>query len=374
MLMLAAALPDIEESASPFATALVEAESWTIRGQDAVTLPTTVIPSGPVTTYYQAPGATDPFGMQPYGTPYQAQPGMMGAPGQMQGDPWSGGVSPYAVPQGFYGVNGPQPHQFGVRNLVDATFMPDGKVGFPGGGDLSILAIDTESRLTMPLGPTGWVFQMAPQYGYRSWEGPTSAVGPPALPGSAHRIGLDMVLQTPSVGGWSWEFAFNPAVATDFRDFSENSVFYDGRIVAYWTVAPTWTWVLGAQYWDRVDNIVIPYAGAIWTPDPLWEFQLIFPKPKVSVFLGTPLGIATWLYVTGGYHVEAFDLRPIAGADSNRVQFTDWRVLGGFRWDTGWVQSFAEAGYVFERDVEWDRGAGKYGVDGGFIGRVGIRF
>ncbi len=367
ILALAAALPVAEESPSPFAAALSYETPWVMRGQspDSIQGPYMSSPTGDITTFYQQPQ----FGTDPYA---QAYPGAQGYPGGMSADPWAGGVAPYATQNPAYGINGPQPHQFGIRNSAEVGFLPSGNAKVPGLGDLNILAVDVESRLTSPLGPA-WVFQMAPQFGYRSFEGPNSAGGGPDLPGSAWKFGLDLVLQTPSSNGWSFEFAFNPTVGTDFDRFSSDAIMYDGRAAAYWTWGPRVTWVLGAQYWDRVDDIVIPYAGVIWTPNQLWEFQLVFPKPKVSVFLGTPLGVATWLYASGEYHVEAYELFSAGTLTSRRVQFEDYRVMGGFRWDTGWVQSFAEAGYVFERNVE-EQGGFKYGIGDGFMGRVGFRF
>ncbi|MCA9031408.1 MAG: hypothetical protein KDA66_11395 [Planctomycetaceae bacterium] len=367
LLTLAAALPVAEESSSPFDAALSYQNPWVVRAQSPDASGGTVVsdpsmmtdPNGVTTFYQQTPMGTDPFA-QSY-------------PGPMTGDPWAnGGVMPYATPNPAYGVNGPQPHQFGVKNSVDFGFLPSGSAKAPGAGGVNIFAVDIESRLTQPIG-AAWIFQMAPQASYRSIEGPNSTLGATNLPGAAWRLGADFVLQSPSMGGWSFEYAFNPRLATDFDHMSGDAVMYDGRAVAYWTVGPRVTWVLGAQYWDRVDDIVVPYAGVIWTPNQLWEWQLVFPKPRVSVFLGTPMGVATWMYASAEYHVEAYELRDAVVGNARRVQFEDWRVMGGFRWDTGWVQSFVEAGYVFERNIE-EQGGTKYGVGDGFIGRVGFRF
>lgn len=363
ILALAAGLPVAEESRSPFATALSYETPWVYRAQDSQTAegPLLTLPPQDVTTFYQSPYGTDPYA-QSFGQP--------GYQGNLSGDPWAGGVAPYAAP--VYGVNGPQPHQFGIKNSVDVLFMPSGKATAPGMGGLDIFGVDIESRLTAPMG-NAWIFQIAPQFGYRSFAGPNSIPAGPELPPNAYRFGMDFVLQSPSANGWSFEFAFDPTVGTDFDHLSSDAIMYDGRAVAYWTWAPQLTWVLGAQYWDRVDDIVIPYAGMIWTPNQLWELQLVFPKPRVSVFLGTPLGVATWMYASAEYHVEAYEMWSTATLTAQRVQFQDWRVMGGFRWDTGWVQSFAEAGYVFDRNIE-DKHGFDYGIGSGFIGRVGFKF
>lgn len=137
-------------------------------------------------------------------------------------------------------------------------------------------------------------------------------------------------------------------------------------------------WALGAAYWDRVDGMVIPYAGVVYTPNQYWEFRLLFPKPRVSVFLGAPWGMPTWAYVSGEYHVEAYEVvvRPPGGGGSQqtRVEFEDWRVLGGLRWEAGWLTTFVEAGWVFGREVDYERVGQDFDVDTGFIARMGFRY
>jgi len=373
ILVMAAALPVAEESTSPFDKALTYETPWVMRGQSPeASGPVLSAPvNGDVTTYYQGSpygaGTTAPYGLDPFGQPTY--------PGPITGDPWAGGMSPYAAPGMMYGVNGPQPHRMGWRAKYDFTFLPSGDAEAPGLGSLDIFAFDLEKRYTTPIGGN-WIFQIAPQFNYRAFSGPDSSGGGPALPGSAYRFGLDLVLQTPAVGGLSYEFAFNPSVGTDFRRaISREGIMLDGRAVMYWSTGPQVTWVLGAQYWDRVDDIIIPYAGVIWNPDQIWEFQLLFPKSRISVFLGTPMGVATWMYATAEYHVEAYELQELPAADSRRTQFEDWRLLGGLKWDAGWFESFAEAGYVFARDVEFSgAGGSKFDISSGFIGRVGFRY
>ncbi|MFT3772271.1 MAG: hypothetical protein QM820_43275 [Minicystis sp.] len=105
-----------------------------------------------------------------------------------------------------------------------------------------------------------------------------------------------------------------------------------------------------------MDDIVLPYAGVVYTPNDLWEFRLLFPKPRISYFLGTPNGVATWVYVQAEYHVEAYQVDTYPGRGQDRVQIADWRVVGGMRFEAGWLTTFVEAGYVFDRKVEFREG------------------
>lgn len=389
LLVMALGLPATEgpQSGSPVRIApaanfqtdeapFVTPADWIVRGQDTVTTPALTVPlDGSTSSYYQ-PGMPYPGTMSPGMTyPGTADPFTQSYPAPITQDPWLGGsVNPYAAPMGGYpglgwGVNGPQPHRFGWSAKYDFEYLVASDTGMD---DLTIFGANVEKRWTTPAF-NNWVFSMAPQFNYRGYEGPIASGNGNDLPGSVYRLGLDLNLKTPQVYGWSWEFGFTPALATDFQQVDADGVLFDGKIVAYWTWDPTLTWVLGAEYWDRVDDLIIPHAGLVWTPDQYWEFQLVVPKPKISVFLGAPAGIATWLYARAEYHVEAYQIESTLGGDT-RMQVTDGRVLGGLKWEAGWFGSFIEAGYVFERQVEFDGIATGFDVDSGFIARAGLSY
>jgi hypothetical protein len=273
------------------------------------------------------------------------------------------------------GINGPQPARYGWQDRIDFTFIPKADASRPATGGFEVFGIDIEKLYTMPLS-NSWTFAIGPQFNYRSWQGPQDGITPTTdLPGGVYRLGLDMVLRTPTVNGWTLEGGFDPSLATDFKgSVDSDAVLFDGHLVAFWQLNPKWTLALGALYWDRVDDIVLPYAGAIWTPNDIWEFRLVFPKPRISAFLGTPMGIPTWAYVGAEYHVEAYQVQPDNFTDTTRVQMADWRILGGLKWETGWLTSFLEAGYIFDRKVQYKSIGSNFDVDSGFIGRVGFRY
>jgi hypothetical protein len=343
------------------------AEEFVVRGQS----PTYVDPAQSNTTFYQ---------------PTYAQDGLV-APGY-SADPWLNGgtISPYVqqVPGygtglGAYGLNGPQPYRMGWSHSFETEFLPSVSTSSPDVGEFGVFGVDMESTYTFP--EMHKIVSISPQFNYRSWDGPRGTDGLLAishLPGSVYRFGLDLRTATPFYYDWSAEVGFNPAMATDFEGSVESDAWmFDGHGVLYWRWGPQWMWAIGAAYWDRVDDIVIPYAGAVWTPNDLLEFRLLFPESQVSLFLGTPYGVATWLYVSGEYHVEAYqvDIEPTAvGPVTTRVQVEDWRLMGGLKWEAGWMTSFAECGVVFGRNVDFDRFGTDFDPSSGFIGRVGFRY
>jgi hypothetical protein len=361
-------------SQEPAAPVVVRAQDSPFYGGGG-TPPTYTPPGSVVTPQPGSPGMTDPFlggGIQPY------NPSM--------GDPFSGGgaapapygYNPFAPPAaaGYtFGLNGPQPFRYGWESRYDFGYMPSTGTSSPDVGDFGIFEFDVEKELATPLG-SGYTFSIAPQFGFRAWEGPLGAlVGNAGLPGQAYRLGLGLKLLTPNWGPWQFEVGFNPAIATDFDDVSSDAWLFDGHAVAFYRTSPQFMWAIGAAYWDRVDNIILPYAGVVWTPNDYWEFRLLFPKPRITWFAGAPMGVPTWLYVAGEYHVEAYEVNVDPINQSTRVQIEDIRVLGGARAEFGAVTGFLEAGWVFNRDVDFDAGFGTdFEIDNGFIARAGFRY
>lgn len=362
---------------NPFEQALRNPEGAIVRAQSADVQSGTIV--GPLTV--PPPGSTSFYPPQTFGDPNAAgtiQPyASPGLPAPITQDPWlgSGGLTlpPAALPQG-YGVFGPQPQRYGWSPRFDVEWIPSSSTSSPDIGDVSVLGVDVDWEYRTPGGP-GTVWEFSPEFNYRSLEGPDLGDASRDLPGSLFRVGVDLGIQTTTPAGCTFEFAFNPAIATDFEDSIDIDTFqFDGRVVAYVPVTPQWQWVIGAAYWDRVDNIIIPYGGAVWTPNDLWEFRILFPQSRASIFLGTPNGVPTWLYVDAEYHVESYQVGLPGALGQSKVQFEDYRVVGGFRWEAGWVTSFIEGGYVFNRNVEYASPGTDFDLDDQLIGRVGFRF
>ena len=84
-----------------------------------------------------------------------------------------------------------------------------------------------------------------------------------------------------------------------------------------------------------------------------------------------------WLYVSGEYHVEAYEIeverRPAAIAQ-DKIELEDWRVVLGLRSSCGRYTSFLEAGWIFGRKVDYLKVNNFYSISSGFILRGGVQF
>lgn len=301
----------------------------------------------------------------PMAGPPGTDPFLPGQPG-----PGYGGYGPSAV----YSSVGPQAYRLNRWvSRYDVGFLPKAE-NDRGFGHFAVFEFDAAWEYATPL-CFDWIFSFTQQFDYRAWDGPsTSPMFPTSsLPGSVYRFGWDLKLATPANNPWSAMIAFNPSLNSDFQSsLGEDAWNFDGRGMIFWRPSEQWTWVGGAGYLDRVNDKVIPYAGFIWTPDPRWEWRILYPESRVSYLLGNPWGLATWLYARGEYHIEAYEVKLPSGQE--QVELEDWRILMGLRFDNGFTSCFVEAGWVFGRDVEFKNATPGFSPDTGFIARLGIRY
>lgn len=294
-------------------------------------------------------------------------------PGDGLRDPFLYGDPVIGAPEGstlLSGINGPQPYRMGFTPKMDMTYLAPAGAQTPGGGRFSSTEFNLELAHTQPVGP-GWVFTNTPQAGFRLWDGP----GTPDLPGSAYRLGWDFTLATPIVGLWSMQVDFNPSINTDFQSsLAREALNLDGNAMLFYRASPQWMIVLGAGYWDRVDKIILPYAGVVWNPNDLWELRLLFPKSRISYFLGNIGGAAHWLYATGEYHVESYQIDQAGVSGHQQVQFQDWRLALGLRSDHVWYDKFVEVGYVFGRNVDFKTTTSGFNINDTLMLRAGVKF
>ena len=295
--------------------------------------------------------------------------------------PQPGGVVP--------GTTGSQPYRMGTTPRVEVSFLPEESVEHQL-GKMSITEIDIEFRHNQQLTPST-IFSINHQYGMRMWKGPGNRAGLPVnLPGNVFRFGWDLKLATPSNGMWASEFALTPSINTDLdKSISHNAINLDGRGLFFLRPSQQFMLVGGAGFWDRVNDRVVPYAGFVFTPDDRFEYRLLYPESRITMFLGkSPYGVSQWLYMTAKYNVEAYEIAlpggtgfnaatglPFTAARRDKIEIEDYRVLLGMRFEGPYLAGFIEGGWVFGRSVDFLRATNPdFGISSGFIGRIGLRF
>jgi len=337
--------------------------------------PGTVNPPGDPNTF-TAPPTVVPYGGYP--APINSSP--------MMNDPFSAGVPLGGYPQTYApGASGAKPYRFGWQSRYDFGILPkESTTSMPAGlGGVRITEFDADWEYTTPM-MLDWIFSFTQEFDLRGYHGPAANATPapplpntivPSLPGSVFRFGWDFELATPANGPYSVQFGFNPSLNSDFQsNLSSDAWNWDGRGIIFYRPNPYLMYALGAGFWDRVNDRVVPYAGFVWTPDDRWEYRLVFPEPRISYNIGNYGWFAQYLYVRGEWHIETYEITlPAPGGPKSRVELEDWRILFGARKDFGWVSYFVEAGWVFGREVEYQRLSPGFDISSGFIARLGFR-
>lgn len=322
---------------------------------------------------FSPPMVSDPFLQPGYGQQGYDQSGY-----GMQPSPY-GGYTQGLPPQGMttYGANGAQPYRFGWQNRLDFSWIPSQRISGPdpgAKGDVDIIGVDYELAYGTPFLP-GWVLNWTNQFSYRNWN---SVGGDIRQARDLYRFGIDFELETPQAGPFSISLGVTPSINTDFNvDVWKEGFQLDGRGIMFLQLDQYWTLGLGAQYWDRVRDRVIPWAGLIYRDD-YWEWQLMYPEARISVFLGNEAYWAKWAYVRAEYHVEAYGIEstfPLGTLPvDNQFEAEDYRILGGFKMDGGYYNWFIEGGWVFDRHVRFANATPGYDIASGFICQIGVRF
>ena len=357
----------------------------------------------PVTQTPATPSYSAPTYSAPYEEPQPNQP----VPMFMQPDP---NATPYmtAPPPGVstWGANGPQPYRLGYSLWADSGWLPDRPTDLPNGSKFGVFEANIGLNHTIPTWWSPWLFSLEHQFGYRSWSGPTSTDptfvpdAPPTLtgpdrvdlPGSVYRLGWDLRFETPlnsQFAPFAMTLAFNPSINSDFHQtLTREGYNFDGRGILVWQLDPRFRIALGAEFWDRVRDRVIPHAGFVWLPDDRWEFNIMWPKSRIQYYCGNYMGEDVWLYANGEYHIESYQIgsstfvpdNPLVAVPGgtvmsrrDQVELEDYRILIGLRKSNPVMSCFVEGGWVFGRHVN-QRFGPDFQVNSGFIGRIGVRF
>src|SRR4029079_3042419 len=106
-----------------------------------------------------------------------------------------------------------------------------------------------------------------------------------------------------------------------------------------------------------------------------WEFRLLYPRSRISYYMGNVRGLDAWGYLALEYNVDAYQMNILDPHVSIRGELSDYRFLKGFNISGGIWSFFVEGGAVFDRHVRF-RGGGlpDFSVNDGFVLRTGLMF
>lgn len=336
--------------------------------------PTFSAPASPAPVNSQP--ATPSYSAPTYSAPYEEPRPNQPAPTFTMPTP-----QPYmtAPPPGVstWGTNGPQPYRLGYSLWADIGWLPGRPTDLLlDDSKFSVFETNIGLNHTIPTWWSPWLFSLEHQFNYRSWSGPSTV----DLPGSVYRLGWDMRFETPlnsQFAPFAMTLAFNPSINTDFdQQLSRHAYNFDGRGILFWQADPHLMFALGAGFWDRVQDRVIPYVGFVWLPDDRWEFRIMWPQGRIQYYCGNHMGEDVWLYVSSEYHIEAYQIGTTSvAAGKDQIELEDYRLMIGMRKSSPMISGFIEGGWVFGRKVDFrSDSVNDFSISSGFIGRIGVKF
>ena len=277
---------------------------------------------------------------------------------------------PFASQQFAYGCVRTTPYRLGWNTQQEAVYI--GSAPTSGvSGDFQSTEFNSSLRYALLLDEQ-LLFAATGSWNSRYWSGPTGIAMPPYV----DQLVADVQLSSVDPGPWNWMVGVTPQINSDFqRQLTSNAYMVDARVVLFNKLSPQLTVAIGAAYWDRANNLFIPYGGLIWTPDDRWEVRAMFPKSRVSFYLGNMEETDVWVYGAGEYTVDAYQIDfDDATRLKDRAEFRDYRLLLGIHGQRYNRSTFIEGGYITDRHVDFLGSTPGFGIGDSWIVRAGIAF
>ena len=272
----------------------------------------------------------------------------------------------------------PLPLPASPQSAVAATAQPPWIVPYgtqflaswtSGSGDqLGMTDLDLRQTLVFPRKPG---FMISPGSSFHFLSGPETT----DLPENLYDHWIEFRWLKKLNDRWAFDLAVTPSYFTDYENTSSDAVRITGRAIAMWTYTPELQLAMGVVYLDREDIVALPGVGAIWTPNDDYKVELLFPRPRILRKLASSTPEKTrWAYLAGEFGGGSWAIDRSNGTP-DVFTYSALRLLVGY--ESKQKSGFApriEAGYIFNRKVEYQSGVGDFDPDDAVMLRVGGSF
>jgi hypothetical protein len=159
--------------------------------------------------------------------------------------------------------------------------------------------------------------------------------------------------------------------ATDFKGNAGQGLHYPAHGVGYLGVRPDLDLVFGVDYVDLGSIKILPVGGVIWKPNPAMRFEAVFPRPRAVFQLAQDYR----LYVSGQLAGGSWSIERAFTFDDDLATYRDLRVCIGLEHnEKAGHWSAIEAGYLFNRRLEYSSGLGNGALPDAAIIRLVTRY
>ncbi|MDO4574590.1 MAG: hypothetical protein Q4D98_05190 [Planctomycetia bacterium] len=243
---------------------------------------------------------------------------------------------------------------------------------------MGLFRIDTSGDIAFPVfGSTERPLMLEPRFAINWWNGPKSDWSDMASSTFDASLGLRWMPQL-QLNCFStaleFDLFFSVGLYSDFKKVSSHSFRFPSWAYVSLDLTKTIKAKIGVWYLDRVRYKIFPSGGVVWSPNNQWEFQILFPNPRVTY---RPVGGGLRdlsLYARGEYGGGSWTVDHVYGGDF-RTDYNDYRIMFGFDWSNRYkATGYFELGIAFARELYFDDPRGAQKLDAGFMLETGFRF
>ena len=195
------------------------------------------------------------------------------------------------------------------------------------------------------------------------------------VPSTLYETGVKAFWRRPIDDRFSTIVLVTPSVRSDFQT-SQGAFRLFGLALLTWQAIPdTLAFSGGAVYTGRQDYPVLPAMGLLWTPSPLWKFDIQFPSPRISYRIAkNGAATETWSYLSGVFGGNTWAVTRANGTN-DELTLRDLRLVSGIEHLLAGNRGiFIECGYVFSRSLEYNNVPLTRELDASWMLRTGITF
>lgn len=194
------------------------------------------------------------------------------------------------------------------------------------------------------------------KFGWHFLKGP----GSPQVRPQFYDLALEVNYAQAIDDVWSLHLQATPTWASDF-DNKDGEAFrmLGGGLLAV-RLSPIWTAVAGGTYLDRDDLPWLPIAGFRLATDDV-QLDILVPRPRFAFRTDSDTDDdESWIFVAGEVGGGSWAFEREESGFHDVFNYRDLRLLAGFESrEADGTRHVFEAGYVFDRQIEFGKGPGK---------------
>jgi len=204
-------------------------------------------------------------------------------------------------------------------------------------------------------------------FGWNFLSGPNTAAVPP----QTFDLGVELNYAKKLNDLWDVHLNVQPLLATDFTNNTSDAFrVMAGGLVTFQADEVT-KLVLGVSYLNRPDLNFLPIAGLKWMVTENLELDMLVPRPRIAWRFDKQDVDEKWLFLAGEVGGGSWAIQREAQTP-DRMGYRDLRCLGGIEYkQSSGGRSVLEAGYVFNRRIDFLRGPGDVNPGSTFVIRWG---